>query len=319
MKIFLYFFLLPFLALVAKQEESEEPLWDIPTVLTTAQDYYRSLQEAHANHEWWSVIDLADIIAGHFPSSPLAEETSFLIGEAYFNLDQLELANQYFTSYLGEALSPKHFEETLHYKFTIAEQFKEGAKKPLFGSHKMPKILSAKEDAIAIYEEIISTLPQSEMAFTSLLHKALLQAELEEYSQAQETLDLLIRRAPKHDLGAAAFLKKMDFFQKEAELASPDPNILELAEVALRKFHLAFPREPRLADAEKKLREIQSSFSDNLLTVGKFFEKTKKYEAAALYYRKALAQFPLTQGAEEATKRLSSLEKAGKISAPSHA
>lgn len=305
-KKFLLVLLFPCLLLLAEEEDTR-PLWDIPTALKTAQDYHRDLQEAVATNHWWEVIDLADLISGYFPNSPFAEDASFSIGEAFYHLGQLELANRHFSLYLSQTLSPKHFEEALQYKFTIAEQYKEGVKKPLFGSHKMPKLLSGKDDAIEIYEEITFTLPQSEMAMVSLLHKALLQAEKEDFRPAQETLDLLIRRAPKHELAVLAFLDKLSFFHQEAEMASPDPNILDLAEVALQKFRLSFPREERIAEAEREFRAIQSCFADNLLTIGKFFEKTKKYKAAELYYEKIVSQFPLTEGASEAQTRLEKL------------
>jgi hypothetical protein len=38
-------------------------------------------------------------------------------------------------------------------KFAIAEFFREGGKMRLFGSHKLPAIMPAREDALKIYDE----------------------------------------------------------------------------------------------------------------------------------------------------------------------
>ncbi len=105
-----------------------------------------------------------------------------MIGEAYFKLGQLEIANERFTTYLNHSASPKHFEEAIHYKFHVAESYRKGVKKPLFGSHKLPKIVSGEEDALQIYDEVITGLPHDDIAAKALLGKAELQLRFEDYS-----------------------------------------------------------------------------------------------------------------------------------------
>jgi outer membrane protein assembly factor BamD (BamD/ComL family) len=133
-------FVLPLLAL-----EEEDLTWDAgPSV----QEYNSMLQQAIAAEEWWTVIDCADIISYNFPTSPFAQETSYIMGEAYFKLNQFEYANDCFTAYLNHAASPRHFEEAIEYKFHIAEKFSGGTKKRLFSSPKMPAWVPAREDSI---------------------------------------------------------------------------------------------------------------------------------------------------------------------------
>src|SRR5690242_11612416 len=128
--------------------EEEDLTWDDEGLSVIECNEY--LQEAMQDGDWWAVIDYAEIISYHFPQSPFAEDTAFFIGEAYYKLGQLELANERFTYYLSHSASPKRFEETIQYKFQIAEQFRQGVKKPLFGSHKLPKMVSGEEDALLI-------------------------------------------------------------------------------------------------------------------------------------------------------------------------
>lgn len=271
-------------------------------------EFNASLQEAIQDRDWWAVIDYAELISYHFPQSPFAEGTEFLIGEAYFKMDQLELANAAFTAYLSHAISPKRFEDAVQYKFTIAEQFKNGAKKPLFGSHKLPKIVSAKEDAIQIYDDVITTLPHHEMTVRALLGKSEVQAELEDFKPSLETLDLLIRRFPKHELAAAAYLQKSRVYLMECQEKSLDPALLDLADVNLNKFRLAFPRETRIEEVEKELLQMKEIFAQNLFNTGKFFEKTKKIPASIIYYSKVIAKYPETKAAESAKTKLEDLQ-----------
>lgn len=291
--------------------EEEELVWD-EAQGPSVQEFNGYLQQALADHNWWAVIDYADIIAYHFPESPFAQDASFLMGEAYFKLGQLELANNCFTSYLNHTTSPRKFEEAINYKFSIAEQFKNGVKKTLFSSHKMPKWAPAKEDALKIYEEVVTTLPHSDLAVQSLMGKAKIQSELEDYKPSLETLDLLIRRFPKHDLAAEAYLEKIHVFLMQCQGQDLDPDLLDLAEVNLRKFRLAFPREPRIVEAEKAIGEMQEIFAQNLLDTGKFFEKTKKIPASLLYYTKVVEKYPATQAATAAQEKIEKLQVGAK-------
>lgn len=294
---FLSVWVMPLLAL-----EVEDLSWE--NTGPSAQEFNGYLQQATETEDWWSVIDYAGILSYHFATSPFAQDTAFVIGEAYFKLGHLLIANDYFTTYLNHSTTPKRFEEAIALKFAIAERFHHGEKKPLFHSHKAPKMLSAKEDALVIYDEVIATLPHSEYATQSLLSKAQIQAELEDYKPSLETLDLLIRRFPKHELAAAAYLEKIHVYHMQCEGQSLDPDLLDLADVTIRKFRLAFPREPRLVQAETYIKEMGEIFAQNLLDTGAFFQKTKKTPAAAIYYKKTIAKYPQTAAALTAQEKL---------------
>jgi len=274
-----------------------------PSVL----EFYGYLQEAIKENSWWSTIDYAEIISTHFPQSPLAQESTFFIGNAYYNLGQYELANEYFTSYLNLSVAPKRFEETIYLKFDIAEKFRNGAKKPLFKSSKLPKIVSGEEDALEIYDEVITVLPHNEITAKALLGKADMQFKQKEYKSSLDTLDLLIRRFPKHDLAAQGFVQKSRTYVSQCKTKNSDPLLLDLAEVNLRKFKNAFPREDRIAEVEKNFNEMHEIFAENLMETGRFFQKTKKIPASIIYYSKVLSQYPNTKAANEAQEKLNLL------------
>lgn len=301
MKRFLFLlFIFPLLAL----EESDLTWEDTgPSV----QEYNSALQQAIDTQDWWAVIDYATIISYNFATSPFASESGFVMGKAYFELKQFEYANECFTAYLKEA-SPKHFEEAIVYKFEIAELFAHGAKKRLFGSPKMPAWVPAKEDAIKIYDEVIASMPHSDIAVTSLLQKAKLQAYFEDFKPSIETLDLLIRRFPKHDLAAESYLEKNRVYLTQCQMQNLDPDFLDLVDVNLKKFKDAFPREPRIAEAEQIAQNIEELFAQNLFETGCFFAKTKKVPASLLYFNKVISKYPNTEAAQAAREKMETLQ-----------
>lgn len=277
----------------------------------SVQEFYSYMQEAIDDADWWSAIDYGQIVLYHFPDSPFGQEIPFFIGMSYLQLGQQELANESLSEYLKKSTSPKHFEEAIDAKFAIAEFFREGGKKRLFGSHKLPAVMPAKEDALVIYDEIIASMPHHELAAKALLGKAEIQAYYEDFRPSVETLHLLIRRFPKHELAAESYLRINQVYLSQAATQQLDPDLLDLAEVNLRKFKLAFPREPRIASAETALSEMKEIFAQNLMETGQFYQKRKQMDASIIYYSKVVAKYPNSQAAVAAREKLVELQASG--------
>lgn len=305
MKRCLWLFAIGFSSLFGLEEE--DLVWkDAPSV----QEYQSAMQQALSAKDWWGAIDYAEILSYNFPTTPFAQEAPFVMGEAYYKLDHLEQANECLSGYLKQTISPKHFEEAIAYKFHIAERFAEGEKKRLFSSVKMPAWVPAKEDSIEIFDEVIAAMPHSDMAVHSMLSKAKVQAYFEDFKPSIETLDTLIRRFPKHDLTAEAYLEKEKVFFQQCQIESLNLDILDLAELNVRKFRLAFPRESRLAEAEKIFTDMEELFAQNLFETGNFFERTNKIPASLIYYNKVVAKYPRTDAATAARQKLELLQPA---------
>lgn len=282
--------------------EEADLVWD--DTASSVTEYNTALQQAVADQDWWAVIDYADVISYNFPTTPFAQETPYLMGFAYYQIGQFEHANQALSAYLNHSSTHSHFEEAIQMKFEIAEAFQKGKRKNLFGSHKMPAWLSAKENAIEIYDEVITTVPHSDLAAKSLLGKAMIQAEEEEYKESIETLTSLIRRFPKHEAAAAAYLNINQIYYDQCKNTSLDLDLLDLASVNLRKFQLAFPREPRVRDAEMILADTEELFAQNLFETGEFFARTKKRPASLIYFNKVVSKYPSTKAADAARKKI---------------
>lgn len=273
-----------------------------------AHDFYSYMQEAIDEEDWWGAVDFGEVVLYNFPHSPLAQEIPFQVGQAYLKMGQFELANQTFTAYLHEARSPKFFEEALKYKLQIADYFREGGKRRLFGSHKLPALLPADDEALEIYDEIIATLPHHEMAARALIGKGKVQVRLEEFKESIESFQLLIRRFPGHELAAEAYLQINKTYLEQCKAEHLDPDLLDLAEVNLRKFQQAFPRDGRVVEAKEAWKAMAELFAAALFETGEFYERTKKPTASAIYYRKILSSYPETQTALKARERLHEID-----------
>jgi outer membrane protein assembly factor BamD (BamD/ComL family) len=280
----------------------------------SVQEHYSAILEAYQNEQWEQLIHQSLIMIHNFPSTPFAEETYYYLGVGYFQMAEFELSNKNLTHYLKQQTSPKFFEEAIQFKFQIAEQFRHGAKKHLMGWESMPKWMPAREEAIAIYEEVITALPHHELAAHALFGKAKLLLKDEEYKASIETHQTLIRRFPKHPLAIESFIGIAQVYLIQSKERYPDQDFLDLAEINLKKFKFSFPGEERVSEAENMFVEMKEIFAGNLYDTGQFYERTKKPHAAHIYYNRILNKYPETKVALSAEKRLAKIKKYAPVS-----
>ncbi|HPE85227.1 MAG: outer membrane protein assembly factor BamD [Chlamydiia bacterium] len=270
-------------------------------------EFYSAAQEASQDSNWSEVIKNGKVVVTHYSDSPFAPEALFLLAVAYFETQEYEQANKCFTEYLKKQTTKDAFEQAIRYKFEIARNFEDGAKMHLMGWQYLPKLISAKDFAIEIYDEVIATLPRHELASEALYRKASLLFELEDFKPSIEAYQALIRRFPKHHRAPESYIGIAKVYLKQCETEFKDPDFLDLAEINMRKFEADFPTEERLIEAKNMLLSMKEKYAGELFETGQFFERTKKAQAAALYYHSITTRYPETNAAAKAEKRLQKL------------
>lgn len=274
----------------------------------TVHQHYGAMIEAYQNEKWQKLAYKCEDLIADFPQSPFAREGLYYLGVAYFKLGEFEYANQAFSSYLKEELTPKFFDQTIRYKFEIACAFDEGARRHLFGWQRMPKWLPADEEALNIYDEVITTLPRDDLSAHSLYRKGILLLSLKEYKPSIEAFRTLIRRFPKNPLAPEGYLGIANVYLTQCETEFPDSDRLDQAEINLRKFRYHFPSESRLTEAEKMLLGMKEKLAQDLLEIAEFYVRTHKGQAAAIYFATIVKKYPETKAAQKSQKQLKKLD-----------
>lgn len=281
----------------------------VDTLLTLPiQEHYSALLESYEKQMWDDLIKHANIVLENAPDSPFGDEALFYLGAALFKQKEYEDANKKLSSYLKRQATPKHFEEAIAYKYSIAEKFRKGAKKHFLGFKIMPKWIPGDDESLAIYEEVIAALPHHDLAAKSLFGKASLLFEMKEYKASIETFQTLMRRFPKHKLSPESYVSIGEVYLTQSKKEYPDPDFLDLAKINLRKFKHDFPGDERVAVAETMFLEMQEIYASTLFETASFFERTKKPKASAIYYRKIIATYPATKVAMRAQEKLEALK-----------
>lgn len=252
-------------------------------------------------HKHFMIVDV------NFPQDPAALEIDYYIGVSYFHTHDFDLANTYLSNYLEQPNHVRFFHEVLRHKFAIAEKFGQGYKKHMMGMEKMPQWVSAKEDAIELYDEIIAILPNHDLAARSLFAKADLLLEMESFRESNEAYVQLLRRFPNHEIAPNAYVALAELFLRQAKVQARNPDLINLARINMRKFRQAFPSEDRIEAAHKKLLEMHEIYASELFATGQLYERKNKQRASVIYYSNVLLEYPDTAVAEKCKARLREL------------
>lgn len=275
----------------------------------SAYDYYHLILTCYQEQNWKGVLQYAKALLANYEDSPFNAEACYYKGVAFFHLADYDMANVSLGQYLKCETTPKYFEEALEYKYKIGEKFYEGARKHILGLEKLPKVVPAKDEALEIFEQIITTLPRHDLTARSLYKKGAVLTDFEDYKPSVEAFQVLIRRFPKHFLAPQAFLGIQKVYLKQAQLEFPDPDVLELAYINIQRFKESFPTDQRIEEAKKMLSLMQDCFAKELFETASFYERTKKYEAALLYHGSVIAQYPESSYATRSQKQMQILSK----------
>ena len=270
----------------------------------SVQEHYSAALEAYEQKNWRNLIDQSAIVIKNFPATPFAHEARYYLGVGYFNINEYQLANREFSTYLKKQTTPKYFEEAIKYKFAIAEKFKKGAKKHLMGWRSLPRWVPANEEAIAIYDEVIAALPHNDLGAQALYGKGQLLLREDDFQSSLDAFQTLLRRFPKHPLAPEAYFSIVEVYLSQCQSEYPDPDYLDLAQINVRKFGQDFPLDERLDQAKAKLLEMKEVYATSLYDTGLFFERTKKPQASIIYYSKAVAKYTGTKAAARSRQRL---------------
>ena len=270
----------------------------------SVQEHYSAALEAYEQKNWRDLIDQSAIVIKNFPATPFAHEARYYLGVGYFNINEHQLANREFSTYLKKQTTPKYFEEAIKYKFSIAEKFKKGAKKHLMGWRSLPKWVPANEEAIAIYDEVIAALPHHDLGAQALYGKGQLLLREDDFQSSLDAFQTLLRRFPNHPLAPEAYCSIVEVYLSQCQSEYPDPDYLDLAQINVRKFGQDFPLDERLDEAKAKLLEMKEVYATSLYDTGLFFERTKKPQASIIYYSKAVAKYTGTKAAARSKQRL---------------
>jgi outer membrane protein assembly factor BamD (BamD/ComL family) len=164
--------------------------------------------------------------------------------------------------------------------------------------------MPATSEAVELYDEIATTLPNDEKAPHALFCKALILKDSRDYKDSIETALTLIRRYPKDPLAAASYLVIAVNYYHLNRCEPDNPDLLAMALINIRRFGQEFPGDGRVNEAMNIYCQMEEHHANALFEMGCFYQRTNHCNAAIIYYMKAAREFPETKAAAKAREHL---------------
>jgi outer membrane protein assembly factor BamD (BamD/ComL family) len=236
--------------------------------------------------------------------APRYPEALYLRGTAYLERGLYREAHKAYQELLNDYPGSQYAEAALSAEFRVAEQYMAGKRKRIWGGLLWFK---DREGGVEIMDDIVANYSDTPLAEMAQMAKA-------EYYFARGDLDLaeseyatFARDFPRSRWHERALLMSARCAQGRFPGIKFDEAPLVEAEERYRQYQKAYPARAEQRGVPTFLDQLAATRADKTLDIGKFYEKTAKFQAARFYYRETVARWPQTPAALEARRRLTQI------------
>ncbi|MEG0037021.1 MAG: tetratricopeptide repeat protein [Victivallaceae bacterium] len=245
------------------------------------------------------------LIIHHFKNNVHCSSALKQVAFCYVRLGKPDLADRYLSQYVEINEGSANFQDVCHLKYMIAQSYAKGTKKHLYGLEGLPRLENAQDDALRIYNEIISSFPAEEVAAKSLFGKAVLLMIQKKYDDSIKIFQMLIRQFPESSLSPDSFVNISKIYLIQSLSEPQNSKYLSSAANNLIRMKELYPGVvQKIAAASLNLQKIRENSAEGLYRLGRFYEKKRKILSARIYYKNAVNTFPETLAAGKCRERI---------------
>ena len=160
------------------------------------------------------------------------------------------------------------------------------------------------KQAAALFDEVERQHPYSPWARRAQLMSAFSYYVGKDYGQAIQSAQRFLSIHPGNkDAPYASYLVALSYYEQISDVER-DQQMTSLAKTALTDVVRRYPESAYAADAKLKLDLVNDHLAGKEMTVGRFYEKTGKWLAATMRFRKVVDEYQTTSHTAEALFRL---------------
>ena len=158
--------------------------------------------------------------------------------------------------------------------------------------------------AAALFDEVERQHPYSPWARRAQLMSAFSYYIARDYNKAIQNSQRFLSIHPGNkDAPYAYYLIALSYYEQISDV-NRDQKITEQARTALREVNRRFPQSEYAADARLKLDLVSDHLAGKEMEIGRFYQRSGQWLAAALRFRNVLQEYQTTSHTPEALYRL---------------
>ena len=270
---------------------------------------YTQLQDSLDKQDLKSAKKSAEVIVDIYQDHPMSPEVYFQLASLYLKEGEYEAAFEAVELYLKKDATLRFYEEAYKIKLEVAHRYSKGFKKHIAGLKVLPKWMPAQEEAMDIYDEIQAAVPRSDLAAEALYAKAALQLHLQDYKGSLDSFQVFLKKFGQHALAPHAHIKIGDIYVVNTKTQQNDDSFLALERLNYQRFKDNFPSDPRLRIAEGQIKNIEEILANGMFEIAAYYKRTKRYDAALLYYTQVIQTYPKSVVAHKAVNTVQYLRE----------
>lgn len=239
-----------------------------------------------------------------YPASKEAAAAQFRIAELLRDKGDANKAFDAYQTLITRYPDTPNFEKAVSEQILIANSYLDGRHLNLLGW----AILPATERSQKMYEMILKNAPYSKNAPIAQFNLGLSFERQNMVGEAHQGYQTVLDKYPNSDVADDA-LYQIGYIYMRSGLTgnSQDISSLVLAKETYEDFLIAYPKSEKLAQAKDNLKIIGSTESNELMSIAKYYDWSKNYRAAVIYYNDVIRKQPKTKEAEFAKTRIEEL------------
>lgn len=233
--------------------------------------------------------------------APKAQRKVGMLLEKHGDYDK---AYEAYNFYLTKYPQGEDFDSVVESMFKIGKLFLEGEKRKLFG---VP-IAASMSRAQAMFEGIVKNAPYSKWAPLAQFNVGQALEKQGDYPKAIEAYQMCVNKYPGDAIADDALYQVGYVRLRESREGSYDRATSDKARESFEDFIARYPESEKVAQARENIKALEGGANKGTLEVAKFYDKTKKFKAAVIYYNDVIKNQPGTPDAEYAKARIEALK-----------
>ncbi len=259
-----------------------------PGIEAGAAELMAKAEQQEGSSELSAALSSYKALVKRHPVSVLAGKAQLKVGRILEASGEYDAAYDAYATYLTKYPKGEDFESVVESMFKIAKLFLEGEKKKILGI----KLASSMERAQQMFDGIIRRAPFSKYAPLSQFSAGQALEKMGKYGEAIIAYTGVVTKYPNDDIADDAQYQIGYVRLKQYREGSYDQASAQKAREAFEDFVNRYPDSEKVAQAQENMKTLEGGSTKSVLDVAKFYDKTKQFKAAVIYYNDVIKTAP---------------------------
>jgi len=230
--------------------------------------------------------DIYKMIVKKYPFTDSAAEAQFEYATLTRTHGRLQDAFDAYQKVVAEFRTSTRYADAIVQQFEIAEEARSGKKE---GTLLLIPMKMSSGDVIKMYQTIIKNAPYGKYAAPSQFAIGEIYEERGDKPEADSAYQMVVDNYPTTKQASEAQYR-LGAINTRAAKRSQDSTNLTRAKDASQTYLATNPTGEHVAEVESQKRQTSAISAERSLDIAKFYERSGKPKAAAIYYNEALRQ-----------------------------